>query len=33
MLLAHFAIRRWMAQAAWSRGLGPDRLSFTHGFR
>ena len=29
LLLAHFAIRQLMAQAAWPRGLDPDRLSFT----
>ena len=33
LLLAHFAIRQLMAQAAWSRGLDPDRLSFTHAVR
>ena len=33
LLLAHFAIRQLMAQAAWSRELGPDRLSFTHAVR
>jgi len=33
LLLAHFAIRKLMAQAAWSRGLDPDRLSFTHAVR
>ena len=32
-MLAHFAIRQLMAQAAWSRGLDPDRLSFTHAVR
>jgi Insertion element 4 transposase N-terminal/Transposase DDE domain len=30
LLLAHFAIRQLMTQAAWPRGLDPDRLSFTH---
>jgi IS4 transposase len=29
LLLAHFAVRQLMAQAAWPRGLDPDRLSFT----
>ena len=33
LLLAHFAIRQLMAQAAWERGLDPDRLSFTHAVR
>ena len=33
LLLAHFAIRQCMAQAAWPRGLDPDRLSFTHAVR
>jgi hypothetical protein len=33
LLLAHFAIRQLMAQAAWSRGLDPDALSFTHAVR
>jgi len=33
LLLAHFAIRQLMAQAAWSRGLDPDVLSFTHAVR
>ena len=33
LLLAHFAVRQLMAQAAWSRGLDPDRLSFTHAVR
>ena len=32
-LLAHFAVRQIMAQAAWSRGLDPGRLSFTHAVR
>jgi hypothetical protein len=31
--MAHFAIRQLMAQAAWLRGLDPDRLSFTHAVR
>lgn len=31
--LAHFAVRQLMAQAAWSSGLDPDRLSFTHAVR
>jgi hypothetical protein len=33
LLLAHFAIRQLMTQAAWPRGLDPDRLSFTHSVR
>ncbi len=33
LLLAHFAIRQLIAQAAWGQGLGPDRLSFTHAVR
>ena len=33
LLLAHFAIRQLMAQAAWPRGLDSDRLSFTHAVR
>jgi hypothetical protein len=33
LLLAHFAIRQLMTQAAWPRGLDPDRLSFTHAVR
>lgn len=33
LLLAHFAIRQLMTQAAWPRGLDPDRLSFTHALR
>ncbi len=33
LLLTHFAIRQLMAQAAWPRGLDPDRLSFTHAVR
>jgi len=33
LLLAHFAIRQLMAQAAWQRGLDPDRLSFMHAVR
>lgn len=33
LLLAHFAIRQLMAQAAWPRGLDPDALSFTHAVR
>ncbi len=33
LLLAHFAIRQLMAQAAWWRGLDPDELSFTHAVR
>jgi hypothetical protein len=33
LLLAHFAVRQLMAQAAWPRALDPDRLSFTHAVR
>lgn len=33
LLLAHFAIRQLMAQAAWPRGLDPDALSFVHAVR
>lgn len=33
LLLAHFAIRQLMAQAAWQRELDPDRLSFSHAVR
>jgi hypothetical protein len=33
LLLAHFAIRQLMVQAAWPRGLDPDVLSFTHALR
>jgi len=33
LLLAHFAIRQLMAQAAWERALDPDRLSFSHAVR
>ena len=33
LLLAHFAIRQLMEQAAWRQGLDPDRLSFTHALR
>lgn len=33
LLLAHFAVRQLMAQAAWERGLDPDRLSFVHAVR
>lgn len=33
LLLAHFAIRQLMTQAAWPRSLDPDRLSFTHAVR
>jgi hypothetical protein len=33
LLLAHFAVRQLMAQAAWTRALDPDRLSFTHAVR
>jgi Insertion element 4 transposase N-terminal/Transposase DDE domain len=33
LLMAHFAIRQLMAQAAWDRALDPDRLSFVHALR
>jgi hypothetical protein len=33
LLLAHFAIRQLMAEAAWPRHLDPDRLSFVHALR
>ena len=33
LLLAHFAIRQLMEQAAWGQGIDPDRLSFTHALR
>jgi len=33
LLLAHFAIRQLMAQAAWDKGMDPDRLSFVHAVR
>jgi hypothetical protein len=33
LLLAHFAIRQLMEQAAWRRALDPDRLSFVHALR
>lgn len=33
LLLAHFAIRQLMVQAAWPRGLDPDHLSFSHAVR
>ncbi|HQQ71583.1 MAG TPA: IS4 family transposase, partial [Alicycliphilus sp.] len=33
LLMAHFAIRQLMAQAAWQGGLDPDRLSFVHAVR
>jgi hypothetical protein len=33
LLLAHFAIRQLMVQAAWPSGIDPDRLSFTHALR
>jgi len=31
--LTDVAIRQLMVQAAWARGLDPDRLSFTHAVR
>lgn len=33
LLLAHFAVRQLMAQAAWCQELDPDRLSFVHAVR
>jgi hypothetical protein len=33
LLMAHFAIRQLMDQAAWQRELDPDRLSFVHAVR
>ena len=33
LLMAHFAIRQLMEQAAWHQGVDPDRLSFTHALR
>jgi hypothetical protein len=33
LLLTHFAVRQLMVQAAWPRGVDPDRLSFTHAVR
>lgn len=33
LLLAHFAVRQLMAQAAWERGLDPDKLSFVNAVR
>lgn len=33
LLMAHFAIRQLMAQAAWQRWLDPDELSFMHATR
>lgn len=33
LMMAHFAVRQLMAQAAWPRGLDPDRLSFVHAVR
>ena len=33
LLLAHFAVRQLMAQAAWQQQLDPDRLSFMHAVR
>ena len=33
LLLAHFAVRQLMEQAAWQHGLDPDRLSFTNALR
>lgn len=33
LLMAHFAVRQLMEQAAWERQLDPDRLSFVHAVR
>ena len=33
LLLAHFAVRQLMEQAAWQQQIDPDRLSFTHALR
>ncbi len=33
LLLAHYAVRQLMEQAAWQQGLDPDRLSFVHALR
>ena len=33
LLLAHFAVRQLMEQAAWQHQLDPDRLSFVHALR
>ena len=33
LLLAHFGIRQLMEQAAWGKGIDPDRLSFVHALR
>lgn len=33
LLMAHFAIRQLMDQAAWQQELDPDRLSFVHAVR
>jgi hypothetical protein len=33
LMMAHFAVRQLMAQAAWQRGLDPDRLSFANAVR
>ena len=33
LLLAHFAIRQLMEQAAWRQHIDPDRLSFVHALR
>ena len=33
LLLAHFAVRQLMEQAAWQQQLDPDRLSFVHALR
>ena len=33
LLMAHFAIRQLMNEAAWEKELDPDRLSFVHALR
>ena len=33
LLMAHFAIRQLMNEAAWEQELDPDRLSFVHAVR
>lgn len=33
LLLAHYAVRQLMAQAAWQQRIDPDRLSFVHALR
>lgn len=33
LLMAHYAVRQLMAEAAWRERLDPDRLSFVHAVR